>query len=456
MLLPGVVLMSACAAKAHIGQPDVYVRGAAGPYTVYVSVHPPAVVPGAAEIDVRTSDGGVTAVSAVTDDGAIALQPFAQEQKFVGSVWAPDFTRVWKITVRVAGASGMGEMSLPVMLPVRESSRWNLPLVFAGEAIFLLAAGFAGLEWRKYVIRVRAASLVVSSARFPRGLLIVASILILCGAVAALACVCSVIRALRQHTLAPVVQVRMLDNRVLDVELSRALGGHVLDDITADHGHLMHLFLLREPGMDVLLHLHPVMVSSTRDAAEFNEILPPMAPGNFAIYADIAHADGVAETAVAEASLPMETAHALSGDDSIGVIAHGAGAGCGSTVSLPDGYTMRLDCSAPLQVKAGLLLSATLLDASGNAPTDMRNYMGMAGHAVIVARDGSVFAHIHPMGTVMGASMMDPMAGMAMPVSNVAEFPYGFPHAGDYRVFVQMKHGTVVETGAFDCYAQGE
>jgi hypothetical protein len=29
-------------------------------------------------------------------------------------------------------------------------------------------------------------------------------------------------------------------------------------------------------------------------------------------------------------------------------------------------------------------------------------------------------------------------------------FPYGFPTAGHYRIFVQMKHGGTVETGAFD------
>ncbi len=36
------------------------------------------------------------------------------------------------------------------------------------------------------------------------------------------------------------------------------------------------------------------------------------------------------------------------------------------------------------------------------------------------------------------------------PISNTVEFPYGFPSPGRYRIFVQMKHGTTVETGAFD------
>ena len=34
---------------------------------------------------------------------------------------------------------------------------------------------------------------------------------------------------------------------------------------------------------------------------------------------------------------------------------------------------------------------------------------------------------------------------------STVSFPYGFPSAGQYRIFVQMKHGdTTVETGVFD------
>ena len=46
--------------------------------------------------------------------------------------------------------------------------------------------------------------------------------------------------------------------------------------------------------------------------------------------------------------------------------------------------------------------------------------------------------------------------GMEMPsgpLTNVVEFPYGFPKPGAYRIFVQMKHGDTVETGVFDAWA---
>ncbi len=33
---------------------------------------------------------------------------------------------------------------------------------------------------------------------------------------------------------------------------------------------------------------------------------------------------------------------------------------------------------------------------------------------------------------------------------NRVTFPYGFPTAGKYRIFVQMKHGDTIETASFD------
>jgi hypothetical protein len=101
--------------------------------------------------------------------------------------------------------------------------------------------------------------------------------------------------------------------------------------------------------------------------------------------------------------------------------------------------------------------------------------MGMAGHAAFVKTDGTVFAHTHPEGSAAMASLMlanenkgsDAAMGGAMnesmnmnmnahhePLSSTVEFPYGFPSSGSYRIFVQMKHSTTVETGAFDVVVQ--
>ncbi len=107
----------------------------------------------------------------------------------------------------------------------------------------------------------------------------------------------------------------------------------------------------------------------------------------------------------------------------------------------------------------------------------MALYMGMLGHAAFVKTDGTVFAHIHPMGTASMAALTlaadqssgksnpnNDMAGMDMPnmpgmnmhavLPNEVSFPYGFPTPGRYRIFVQMKHGNTIETGVFDASVQ--
>ena len=105
--------------------------------------------------------------------------------------------------------------------------------------------------------------------------------------------------------------------------------------------------------------------------------------------------------------------------------------------------------------------------------------MGMSGHAEFVRSDLSVFAHVHPAGSVsmaalelaqdglsnaadsaqmpismpMPTTMSMPMAE-AGPLSPEVRFPYGFPRAGDYRIFVQIKRAGHVETGVFDAHVQ--
>src|SRR5262249_4483600 len=74
-------------------------------------------------------------------------------------------------------------------------------------------------------------------------------------------------------------------------------------------------------------------------------------------------------------------------------------------------------------------------------------YMGMAAHLVVASFDGSVFAHLHPSGSISMAAMqrfaggsgVDPHAGHAMPLDSRVTIPYAFPKAGAYRLFVQIK-----------------
>jgi hypothetical protein len=101
-----------------------------------------------------------------------------------------------------------------------------------------------------------------------------------------------------------------------------------------------------------------------------------------------------------------------------------------------------------------------VLDAAG-ADVEVEPYMGMAAHLLIASRDGSVFAHLHPSGTISMAAMQrfagvssDPHAGHVMSLDSRVAVPYAFPRQGSYRIFVQVKRAERVMTAAFDAQVQ--
>jgi hypothetical protein len=128
----------------------------------------------------------------------------------------------------------------------------------------------------------------------------------------------------------------------------------------------------------------------------------------------------------------------------------------------------------PLPANHLLWFKFRLEDATGKPVANLEPYMGMAGHAEFVRSDLSVFAHVHPDGSVpmaavqladatlaknsaIPASSNPPattemnMPGMATgPIGPEVSFPYGFPKPGLYRIFVQVKYNGRVETGVFD------
>ncbi|HEX3532173.1 MAG TPA: hypothetical protein VH988_34365 [Thermoanaerobaculia bacterium] len=77
-----------------------------------------------------------------------------------------------------------------------------------------------------------------------------------------------------------------------------------------DHGKLMHLFLIREPGLDAFAHLHPVR----RDARSFEAPLPALPAGRYRLYADVVRESGFAQTLTATVSLPNPAVQSAAGD----------------------------------------------------------------------------------------------------------------------------------------------
>src|SRR3989475_12094059 len=67
-----------------------------------------------------------------------------------------------------------------------------------------------------------------------------------------------------------------------------------------DHGHLMHLFLVRDGGLDAFAHLHPLPVDSTT----LESTLPPLPVRTYRAYAAIVHESGDRETRVSSRDRP--------------------------------------------------------------------------------------------------------------------------------------------------------
>ena len=257
------------------------------------------------------------------------------------------------------------------------------------------------------------------------------------------------------------VAATVSDGGVLRLELSDpGWLNRKTNDLIPDHGHLMHMYLIGLPAMDRVWHLHPRQTAP----ATFKQNLPALSAGRYQIYGDIVHENGLPETLNTELQLPDVRGTPLEGDDSGGSGPPVAQADYSRTTAvLPDGYRMIWERDpGPLHTKRLSLFRFRLEDPAGRRPDDMEMYMGMMGHAAFVRDDRTVFAHVHPSGSVPMASLSllasadNPHAGHMMAGMHRAtlapevSFPYGFPQPGDYRIYVQVKRGGKVETGIFD------
>ena len=262
------------------------------------------------------------------------------------------------------------------------------------------------------------------------------------------------------------LQPRKEQNR----ELPRGwVDDNYLADLIPDHNHLMHLFLIRLPQMDRFLHLHPEQT----DGGQLVVQLPDLPAGRYQLFADVVHQTGFPTTLVGEVELPEITNKTATGDDSewdgAGMM---SGANAGTKSALPDGSQMIWERpSTPLKAGMATDFRFRVEDADGKPVQNLEPYMGMAAHAEFVRSDLTVFAHVHPEGSVSMAALelaqasLVPYAGQMqsmaadMPMlpstlSPEVSFPYGFPKAGDYRLFVQVKRAGQVETGVFDAHVE--
>jgi hypothetical protein len=486
----GLLLVCALQGNAHVGSPDVYYEGDAGPYRLFVTVRMPQVIPGVAEIQVRCGSNDVRAIEIVpmTLSGPGSNLPptpdLAQRSKedpqfFSGTLWLMEFGAL-KVRVTVDGSKGKGELAVPVPSFAQSSLKMETPL--GGLLAFLMLFLAIGAVFSAGAA-VREGNLEpgetppparTRQARFVMGLTAVAVSGVLYLGWAWWSADASTYQRYINLAKPPAAEMKLENGNRL---ILRAKGQDTgwtelvkMEEVIPDHNHLMHLFLFSVPGMERMWHLHPERMA---DGA-FREELPAMSAGKYQVFADIVDKSGLPWTLVGGLELPQVRGKELEGDDS-----YWSGTGLGEQASdrtvaqLADGGRMvwqrprdRLNAKTPMSFRF------SVEDKHGKPARDLEPYMGMAGHAEFVSADLKVFAHVHPAGSVTMAALelartgpgrepspMSPGMSMPMPMSSgpvppEVSFPYGFPRPGHYRIFVQIKRAGQIETGVFDAQVQ--
>ncbi len=492
----GTLLSLLMLCMAHIGSPDVWYDGDAGPYHVIVYVRVPGVIPGIAEISIRVVDDvpdRVTALVNLVGANAATPPPDVASPEPGRAGWYQ--TRLWimapgsnSLTVAVTGKRGTGTTVVPVTAFANRRLALDRPLgaILAGLGLFLFAGivTITGAAVRESTLppgespgprRIWAARGTMGASALLFGLLLFGGKVWWDG----------VDREFRDEMYRPFsaeasvvgsglnarLELTITDSAWRmrhDSEWLRARRQNPWSPLISDHGKLVHLFLIRDQEMSAFAHLHP----TTIDSVHFTAALPTLPQGKYRVFADLVHESGFAKTLVATVDVPVAVtplARVLPTDDAAFV-----GGSAGLSSALPGGETLTWD-QGPGALVAGepAPLSFELRDAAGR-PAEFEPYLGMAAHAVVARDDGRVFVHLHPMGTISTASQAtfelrrggdtipgvlgarisaadSAMAGMShgMPSGRVS-FPYAFPEPGRYRIWVQVKRGGQVRTAAFD------
>jgi hypothetical protein len=477
--------------SAHIGSPDTFFQGKAGPYQVNVRVFPPNVVPGIAWVYVRTMETDIDSVAVrpvywkAGEKGA----PPAERADTVAGLKGLYAQKMWlmshgsySVAVDVFGKRGAHKVSVPVM--ALATSRLGLSIPFAAMLIVFGAILFAGLV---AIVRAAASDSLVEPDREPdqiarrRGSL---------GAIITVPILLIVLLGGARWWRGENASYAKTMYRPLAADATVATGprGHSLrlavrdtgsqnllaEPLMLDHGKPMHLFMVKTQSMSSFAHLHP----SREPGGVFVTAVPALPEGKYHVFGDFVLETGAAYTVTTEVDVPAPVLDTLSDvDDSWIYAAFGVPAAKGARSELAPDLALQWETADTIVVGRDVTLEFTVRGAR-NAILPVQPYLGMAGHAVVIREDGSVFVHLHPMGSMSMATLqafelrnrgdttatgrlVNPHASMNMtPRSRKAiqepelggrfSFPFAFPQPGRYRLWVQFRKFGRVHTADFE------
>src|SRR5258708_4996932 len=139
-----LILILSSSSFGHVGSPNVYFEGNAGPYHLLVTVAPPAMVPGVAQVEIRVISGTVNSISIAPvfvngKDQGLPPTPDLMEagvdpQLFTGNVWLME-SGSWEVRAEVSGPQAVGRLAVPVPVFARRTLPMQRPL---GTLLFVL------------------------------------------------------------------------------------------------------------------------------------------------------------------------------------------------------------------------------------------------------------------------------------------------------------------------------
>ena len=302
--------------------------------------------------------------------------------------------------------------------------------------------------------------------------------------------------------------------RVLSFRIdSASVKGRLTSFIIPDHGKLMHMFLVKEGTMDVFAHLHPSRKDTVTFEAPLPN-LPAGKYLIFAdVLRFHGLQNTIADTVDIPQTPKVNVAPVLAGDSDDTYVVTNALNKQGNTLQdamitvcgtpgvktkLQDGSSIVWEEKPNQKLQSGKVydLKFSVLAPNGKA-AELQTYLGMMGHAAVIKDDASVYIHLHPNGTFSSTAVQvmqkridettnarpnlnnpkrfkDSVDNVLAKLQTMTEaerdkflmgdmkhesnghhggeviFPYVFPKAGNYRIWLQVKREGKILTGVFD------
>ncbi|AKU14672.1 hypothetical protein [Luteipulveratus mongoliensis] len=180
------------------------------------------------------------------------------------------------------------------------------------------------------------------------------------------------------------------------------------------HDKQLHLIAVRR-DMSGFQHVHPTLAKDGRWSTNLD-----LTPGQWRVFADFKATGGPALTLGQD----LDVAGAYQPAPEVRT----------RTTTVVDGYTVRLTGALAAGKSTPLTLSIT---KAGKPVNDLQPYLGAYGHLVALRAGDLAYLHVHPEG--------EPGDGKTKPGPNVT-FMATAPSVGDYRLYLDFKHGNTVRT----------